>query len=69
MRLDLEAADDAPAVQLLFMVAQLLHVKARLVGEVALDQELAGEIVVPRERAKIARGADVTESCDRVSEP
>ena len=52
MRLDLQTADHTPAMQALLVMAQLLHVEARLVGEVALDQELAGEIVVPRERAR-----------------
>src|SRR5262245_16497218 len=59
VRRDLKAADHTPAVQLLLVMAQLLHMKTCLVGEVTLDQKLAGEIVVPRERTIIACGANV----------
>jgi hypothetical protein len=54
MRFDLQTADDAPAVQKLLVVAQLFHVKASFIGEIPLDQELAGEIVVAREGPVIA---------------
>jgi hypothetical protein len=63
MRFDFEPAHDAPTVQLLFMVTQLLHMKARLVGKVALNQELTSKIVVPRERTIIARRATVLRYC------
>jgi hypothetical protein len=47
MRFDFEPADHAPTMQLLFVVPHLFHVIARLVGKIALDHQLAGEVVVP----------------------
>jgi hypothetical protein len=37
-------------MQLLFVVPHLLHVKARLVGKVTLDHQLAGKVIIPSER-------------------
>ena len=54
MRLDFQTADDAPAVQQLLVVAQLFHVETGFIGEIPLDQELAGEIIVAREWPVIA---------------
>ena len=69
MRVDLETADHAPAMQLLLVVAQLFHVEARLVGEIALDHELAGEIVVPREGPVVAGRASELGMYHCVNEP
>src|SRR5215203_5461837 len=50
MVFDLQAANYAPAVQPLVMMAQLVYVVALLVREITLNQKLAGEVVIARER-------------------
>ena len=55
---NVQSADDAAAVQALVVVTELVHVVTLLVGEIALDQQLPREVVVPRERPQLARGAD-----------
>jgi hypothetical protein len=52
-----EAADNSPAVQALVVVPQLVAVILLFLGEVALDQQLAGEVVIAGERAQRALGA------------
>jgi hypothetical protein len=59
MRFYFKSADHAPAVQQLLVVTQLFHVKTAFVGEIALDQELAREIVIPGERTITASRATV----------
>jgi hypothetical protein len=63
MRLNFEAAHNSPPMQLLLVMTQFLHVKTGFIGKVALDQELPGKIVVPRERTIITHLATVLRYC------
>jgi hypothetical protein len=57
MRFNFETADHSRAMQELLVVAQLFHMEMRFVREIPLHQQLAGEVVVARERAVVAGGA------------
>src|SRR5882757_1592329 len=57
---DLQSADRAPAVQMLVVPVLFAEKEALFVGEVALHQQLAGEIVIARQLRNFALDAALT---------
>jgi hypothetical protein len=57
MLMHLESTDDAPSVESLMVMPQLVDVVSLLVGEIAFDEQLAREIVISREGDDGALGA------------
>src|SRR6185312_6749553 len=51
---DLEAAHHAPAVQALLLQAHFIDIVSLFLTEIPLHEQLAGEVVVTRERAYFA---------------